>query len=84
MRKSLHVRQIENHVIAWCANAEKLNFVRNFKRREGKDIWWVEVSGEEKILVELETMWKHDFWKIERVYSQPRLRPCAVRGNKQA
>ena len=84
LRKSLHVRQIEKHVIAWCANAEKLNFVRNFKRREGKDIWWVEVSGEEKILVELETMWKHDFWKIERVYSQPRLRPCAVRGNKQA
>ena len=37
-----------------------------------------------KILVELETMWKHDFWKIERVYSQPRLRPCAVRGSKQA
>ena len=42
------------------------------------------MSGEEKILVELETMWKHDFWEIERVYSQPRLRPCAVRGNKQA
>ena len=45
---------------------------KEFKRRDGKDIWWFEMSGEEDILAELELTWKHNYWKIERVHRHSR------------
>ena len=33
----------------------------NFKRRNGKYIWWFELNGSERLLVELESLWHHNY-----------------------
>ena len=70
--KSLHVSQARKRIVACCARAGELLMVRNFKRRDGKDIWWFKMSGEEDILAELELIWRHNYWKIERVHHHSR------------
>ena len=41
--KSLHVSQARKRIYSrLCARAGELLMVRNFKRRDGKDIWWFE------------------------------------------
>ena len=64
LRKSIHVRQMEKHTIACCANAKKWNLVREEKEK---------TSGGSQCLVR-KRFWrnyrrKHDFWKIKKVYT---------------
>ena len=67
--KAQHIGQVKNRILSFVDKIEDLSIFRNFKRRDGKDIWWFEISGNESVLTELESKWKHDYWKLEKVYS---------------
>ena len=72
MRRAQHVGHVKNRIVKFIDKIEDLSIFRNFKHRDGKDIWWFKISGNESVLTELESKWKHDNWKLEKVYSTQR------------
>ena len=56
--------------IGVCIGTDKARGIkveRLFKRRNGKYIWWFELNSSEKLLVEVESLWHHDYWRLERL-----------------
>ena len=68
-RRAQHVGSVKNRIANFIDRVEDLSVYRNFKRHEGKEIWWFEIFGNELVLSELESKWKHDNWKLEKVSS---------------
>ena len=67
----LNVNQVQKEIGA-CIGTDKARGVkveRLFKRRNGKYIWWFELNSSEKLLVEVESLWHHDYWRLERLKS---------------
>ena len=67
----INVNQVQKE-IGVCIGTDKARGVkveRLFKRRNGKYIWWFELNSSEKLLVEVESLWHHDYWRLERLKS---------------
>ena len=69
MCRGQYVEQIKTRYVNLYDKAENLSIVRNFKQCDGKEIWWFEISGNESILAEMQSRWKHKHWKLEKVFS---------------
>ena len=69
----INVSQVQKEIGA-CIGTDKAKGVkvdRIFidKRRNGKYIWWFELNSSETLLVEVESLWHHDYWRLERLKS---------------